>query len=74
MRRRLDAVNAVGSQQRQVAQAAAAMSAKAPLRHEGREIPPMKRLVLAMALAVSLALLQTSAAFAESGVISSVSG
>jgi len=34
----------------------------------------MKRLMLAMALAVSLALLQTAAAFAESGVISSVSG
>ena len=74
MRTQLSAVNALGSQQRQVAKAAAAMSAKALLRHEGREIPPMKRLVLAMALAVSLALLQTSAAFAESGVISSVSG
>ena len=73
MRRRLNAVNALGSQPRQVAKAAA-MSAKAPLRHEGREIPPMNRLVLAMALAVSLALLQTAAAFAESGVISSVSG
>jgi len=74
MQKQLNAVNALGSQQRQVAKAAAAMSANAPLRHEGREVPPMRRLVLAMAFAVSLALLQTSAAFAESGVISSVSG
>ena len=34
----------------------------------------MKVLVLAIALAVSLAFLQTTTAFAESGVISSVSG
>jgi hypothetical protein len=74
MRRRLNAVNALGSQQRQVTKASAEMSARDPLRHEGRRYNRMKRLVLAMALGVGLALLQTAVAFAESGVISSVSG